>query len=397
MDIDKPNLFIEIQNSFFLFCVTECNENLDLKISSIKKVELDNKFEISNIISYSNIFKSEIKKIEDKINFTFDKINLIYRSDNLKCINISGSKNLAGSQLLEEDISFILNNLKKEVSDNNPNFNIIHIFNSKFNLDNNEIINLPIGLNGEHYNHHLSFYLLPKNEIKNLKTVFSKCSLQINKIIMKSFIESVCEFKKKSSNENFFQILIEKDKSYISLFENSSLIFLENFEFGTDIIKKDLSKMCKFNIDEIDKILNEINFDAYNGREDGEYLGKEYFTKNSYRKISIDHIKDIFLSRINEIINIIYNENSNLKFLVSEEKKVFCYIKDPSIFNSLKGHFNKSFLKKDNVFLKIAQDEHEKSFLTSAEIITNGWEKEAIPIIQTKKSIISKIFSVFFK
>ena len=35
------------------FCfATECNENLDLKISSIKKVELDNKFEISNIISY---------------------------------------------------------------------------------------------------------------------------------------------------------------------------------------------------------------------------------------------------------------------------------------------------------------------------------------------------------
>jgi len=33
----------------------------------------------------------------------------------------------------------------------------------------------------------------------------------------------------------------------------------------------------------------------------------------------------------------------------------------------------------------------------SAELIGKGWEKEAIPTIQTKKSIISRIFSIFFK
>ena len=45
----------------------------------------------------------------------------------------------------------------------------------------------------------------------------------------------------------------------------------------------------------------------------------------------------------------------------------------------------------------MTQDEHLNACLMSAELIGKGWEKEAIPTIQTKKSIISRIFSIFFK
>ena len=46
---------------------------------------------------------------------------------------------------------------------------------------------------------------------------------------------------------------------------------------------------------------------------------------------------------------------------------------------------------------EMTQDDHFESCISSAEILSKGWEKEAIPIIHQKKSLISKIFSTLFK
>ena len=52
------------------------------------------------------------------------------------CINISGLKRLNGSQVLEGNLSYILNDLKKIVLENNPDKKLIHLFNTNFVLDN---------------------------------------------------------------------------------------------------------------------------------------------------------------------------------------------------------------------------------------------------------------------
>ena len=62
---------------------------------------------------------------------------------------------------------------------------IIHIFNSKFYLDNKKIDNLPIGLFGDNYSHELSFVLMNKNDYKNLKSIFDKCNLNVKKFLLK--------------------------------------------------------------------------------------------------------------------------------------------------------------------------------------------------------------------
>ena len=78
------------------------------------------------------------------------------------CINISGYKNIGGSQILKEDISHLINDIKKTILDDNPFKSLIHIFNSNFFLDNSQLDNPPIGLHGEFYNHHLTFFYFLK-------------------------------------------------------------------------------------------------------------------------------------------------------------------------------------------------------------------------------------------
>ena len=46
---------------------------------------------------------------------------------------------------------------------------IIHLFNTKYLLDNKIIKNLPIGLYGEFYSHQLTFFLLNIMKLKILK------------------------------------------------------------------------------------------------------------------------------------------------------------------------------------------------------------------------------------
>ena len=93
-----------------------------------------------------------------------------------------------GSQISRENVTYILNTLKSYVNQIEENKTILHIFNSSFSLDNKKIQNLPIGLFGDFYSHELSLALINTNDYKNLKNIFDKCNLKINKILLKKVL-----------------------------------------------------------------------------------------------------------------------------------------------------------------------------------------------------------------
>ena len=102
--------------------------------------------------------KKVIKKIENKSNFLFSEVNVIINQTNIDCINVSGFKKLNGNQILSDDVSYILNDIKYKLLDSEKDKQIIHLFNTKYLLDNKQIKNLPIGLYGDFYSHQLTFF-----------------------------------------------------------------------------------------------------------------------------------------------------------------------------------------------------------------------------------------------
>ena len=398
MEIEKPYLFAEINEKNFIFLVVKYDENFDFKvIYSISKESegiLDGK--ITNVESSSKIIKDCLNLIEKKVNFIFKDVTVINNQGNFSCINISGFKKLSGSQILDENISYLLNNIKKLVLDNQSDKSLIHLFNSNFFLDHVVLKNPPIGLHGEFYNQHLTFFLLPKNDLKNLRILLNKCNLNIERIILKPFAQGAQKIIKKNIKESFVLINIGKNKSNISIFNNLSFVYSETFYFGTDIIMKDVSKVCSLKVRNVENIFSQLNFDSL---QEEKYLDKGYFKDETFRKISINHIKDIITARADELINLIYTNNVNLENLRKEVKFVYFSFEDYNFLKNLKKSFEKTFLdeKKSIEFEEKTQDEHMTSCLASAELIGRGWEREAIPTIQTKKSIISRIFSTFFK
>ena len=390
------SLFIEINRLEYIFSVGRPDQNNLFNIE--KKISTPLKgIEKNKIVDFEIVYKilsENIYLIEQKTNFTFKEVILILDDFEFSYINLTGHKRLNGSQLLKENITYILNTLKSNISEYEKNKKIIHIFNNKFNLDKKDINNIPIGLFGDFYTHELSFFLMHKSDYKNLSNIFEKCNLKIQKFLIKSFIEGVSIEKKIEAN-TFFNIIVNKENIKILYFENAALKIIEEFKFGSDLIINDISKITSLKTEQIKKFLitEELNY-AKN-----EIIEKEYFEEIPFRKIKKKLILDVANARINEFAEIILYKNLNFQKLVKTNTPIFLDInvKNEVYLNILKESFNKFFSESGKFEIKnIDQISNEEILLNAYEIVHFGWKKEAVPIVKAKKTLISRFFDLLF-
>ena len=193
MQQNSPQLFIEISNLEIVFIVGKNNEKYEFELiySNNIKVNDAREKEIFDFDSIHNLVKENIYLIEQKLNFTFKEVTLIIDMLDNFLINFTGFKKLNGSQLTKQNVTFIINSLKSKIDEFENNKKIIHIFNSEYLLDKKKVENLPIGLFGDFYSHELTFFLIDKNDFKNLENIFSRCNLRIKKLISKSFLNGI--------------------------------------------------------------------------------------------------------------------------------------------------------------------------------------------------------------
>ena len=397
-EIKKKKLFLEINDENFIFLVGMYNEEMDFEIT--EKLAIQSSGIQAGIVNnlenaLAKIYEG-LEVIENKTNQIFNDVNIIIDYKNLECLKVTSFKKFNGSQISKEDISFILNDIKRVILENEKNKTIIQIFNTKFIFDKNETDNLPIGLYGDFYNHELSFFLVKNNELKNLKSLLNKCNLTLDKIHTKSFLKGVQYINSDEEKQKFCLISIQKKNSYISIFYKSSYIYFESFNFGTDIILQDVAKVCSLDNESIFKIIKYINENPKHDSD--ELVKKEYFTSRVYRKIRLSLIEEIISARIEEIIDLILKKNINLKNYNLDEYNTNINFKNLLLFPILKRNIQNLF--RDLPHLKLHDETEEDQYINavnSAHIYLKGWQKEAVPVVSQKKSTISKIFSFLFE
>ena len=312
MEIYSPTLFIEINYSEFIFTVGDETEQDDFKLihKSIIPMQGIENYRITNFDLVFNIIKKNIYFVEQELNFTFKDAVLIINNFRRSFINLTGYKKLNGSQILKENVTYILNSLKSSIDEIEDKKTILHIFNSNYNLDKKKIENLPIGLFGDFYSHELSFSLINNNDYKNLNNIFDKCNLKIKKILLKSFVEGSHISDKNNELNTFFKIKINENNSQIFYFENNALKFEQNFNFGSDLIIQDISKITALEKDIVKKIINNIKLSTNISKDD--LIEKDFFHNKNYIKIKKRLLLEIAEARIQEFIEILVTKNINL-------------------------------------------------------------------------------------
>ncbi len=397
MEINEKILFIEINNFELSFIVGEIIENKKFKLIHSNSTPLvgiqDNIITDINLVHKS--ISENIYLIEQKLNVVFKDTVLVIDNFRFSLINLSGFKKLNGSQLKKENITYLLNSLKLNISEIDIEKSIIHIFSSKYLLDKKRIENLPIGLFGDLYSQELSFFLLNNNDLKNIYEIFNKCNLRIRKIMSKSFVEGANLINNNFNLETFFKIEINQNYSKIFFFENSALKFMQKFKFGTDLIIKDISKITAINYESTINILNKSNFS--NNKSEEDYVEKDFFVNQNFRRIKKNLIIEIARARIQELAEIIILKNVNFKSILNNQKTVFLKTNYSIDSDLLNDHFKFFFAKEKKLDLKfIEQFDLETLYANGNEIVQFGWKSEIIPIVQQKKSIITKFFDLLF-
>ena len=390
-------LYLEINNSNFIFSVEKKDEknNLEIVNNIVIPIEGIEKNRINDLKKIFQVLKENIYLIEQKLNFTFKEIILIIENFNPTFINLSGYKKLNGSQILKENIIYILNTLKSYVDKIESKKTVIHIFNSKFKLDNEKIENLPIGLFGDFYSHEISLILLDTNDYKNLCNIFDQCNLKVKKIFLKSFIKGANISNKNKDLDTFFHIKLSNKNSKILFFENNSLKTEQDFKFNTDIILQDICKITSLKKETVELILGKINFT--NHLQEDEILDKDLFQNDNFRKIKKKLIYEIALARILEISEIMLSRNINFKSYVQSTKNIFLELDCKLQFYSLGEIYKTVFSNYGKWDLKFLDDmSNEDVINTSNQIVHYGWKTEAIPVTQNKKSMVARLFDTIF-
>ena len=106
---------------------------------------------------------------------------------------------------------------------------IIHILNANFVLDKTKQEKIPLNIFGDNLSLHMTFISLPKNNLKNINSLLQNCDLNIDRVISKPFAFGINFLKEKKDLKNFLLINLDNELTSVSLYEDSSLVFLKTF------------------------------------------------------------------------------------------------------------------------------------------------------------------------
>ena len=101
-------------------------------------------------------------------------------------------------------------------------------------------------------------------------------------------------------------------------------------------------------------------------------------------------------ARLEELIEISFKKNTNIRYLKSNHK-IYLHIETDEYFKNIQYILNKNGLADAEYIFNNFTEQNSLSAVTGAcELVGKGWEKEAIPIVQKKRSFISGFFSKLF-
>ena len=321
------------------------------------------------------------------------------------CTKLSKQRKIDGSKIKKYDIDFLLKEAKKQVTHNDENQSIIHIFNHNYIVDGKTFIEEPIDVYANFLSHEMTFITMPKNNLKNINQAFINCDIEVERFISCTFALAVNLLNANQLQSGSVLMNLDTEKTSLGLFKNLALVHSVTIPIGINHIIKDISKICSLNLKESEIICKKIDFSFENNEElfdQNGFLKDNYFNGSNYRKISKTLILDITKARLDEIFYIIkkqmvtpeLNTSLGVNFFMTDEGSKFLNLEKycSNFFGSKVNSLNK---KNESVGIGDTNSNFT-SCLGALKIVRDGWETEAIPELANKNAQKLSFFARFF-
>ncbi len=275
---------------------------------------------------------------------------------------------------------------------------VIHFINSGFYLNKKEIIENPVGLKSRSLEAIFSIINLEKNVIENFDKVFELAGLKVNNYFYSPYASSILSADQQDLENGFVNIDFGFDKTSVTIFDNSKILFSKLIPIGSNHINTDLMKSI-----DIDYLLSEkikTNYDLFKTNNYKKFI-QENFKK---KQISADMIIKIIDARLDEIIEHISNFVIFCKSKNRAAKKIIIS-GGGSNMNILKKKLEKEFLGKVNYASQSFPIKNTEFNIFSDYMVCLGVAKliyfpnknEIKSYSNEKKGFFDKFYSLFLK
>jgi len=313
--LEHFNTIIEI-GSFSIKTIIYSESDGKPKIEGIGKSNTQG-YDGNNVLGFDEFVDSIHKSIvqaEKQSNFIIKSSYILLSNKSIKIKKIKNNLNLENSIIENND----LRKLSKINLDKNPDYNQ-NLYTSHYQIDDDLITDNPIGLICNKLSMISLVSLIEQKQINILMNVFQK--LQIKVI---NFIDTTTSYffymkNKKIIKNNVALIDFGFTHTNIIMVKNKQLSFNKTIPIGCKLISDDLVKLLSISFDFAEK-LKISSIDLIDNRNSSiEIPVWEEFGNNIKVKKDHDYIKNIVISRLDEIFNLIFKT-------LPEDKNFYSYL-----------------------------------------------------------------------
>ena len=289
--------------------------------------------------NYEEYFESInflIREAENSISSHLENITVLYDTSKIFTIDLSIKKKLDQKINFQDVCSSIILEANQLINNYYINKKIIHIIVKKYTINDKEFLNVPDQLpklNSIVLD--IKFVCLPYNEYQNIFEIFKKNNLKIVNFFSSSLVKSSKYINYFKENKFVAFLDIGLERTTIVFFINQKLESLKSIAIGGSHISKDISQIMRLSLEESEKLKktfnrSEIDF-SYNDNDSSD--NSEIIKKIIGKNISIDLLKKVVLTRVEEIIELSFKnmgiqenldkkQNLNL-ILIGNGSKIF--------------------------------------------------------------------------
>ncbi len=300
MSREKEQLVIGIDlgnNSTKICSVLHNDEpNSHPKILDNIKIETKGIFR-TNIIDIDKVCETifeGIKRLKNtKMN---EKTNFIVSINSSKTFSIINNsvitKNSINNEIDSIDLDKLLKDSTLAVSTSTfKNCRIIQTIPIKYKIDNIDVYDYPIGMQGKRIEARFLYILCPNIYIERLENIFENLNIKISEFVPGSYAESEILLTEKQKRAGTVLINFGSSSTSLIVYENNSPVLYSVLDIGSDQITNDLALGLQLTLEEAESV--KLG------------LGEVSFSKRKYQ--------DIVEARLEYICTLINNELEKIK------------------------------------------------------------------------------------
>ena len=365
------------------------NENSqNLHISSKAILEKNNYDEHTKAINLL------IKEAEKKISNHLENIVVLHDVQEIYPIDLSIRRNFDQKIYVKDIYSSLILEANQLIKNNYIDKKIVHIISTKIILDGKEFSKIfDDNFKTKSIIIEIKFVCLKKKIFNQISKIFKTNNLQISNFFCTSYVKSLSYINSFNDYKLVSFMDIGYERSSLLLFNNKKLIYINSIPVGGNHITKDISNVLKLNLEDSEKIKK-----AFNKSENEFSYQQELNEKNDFvreildKNISIDLLKKVVLSRIEEIFDLIFKNLIMHNDLNDYQNSILVLTGNGSkLFDKNSFHLDDKYSFKEINFY----EEDDKEICKAGLNFETNFSRNDIKII-TKKQRKTGIFEKFF-